>query len=189
MWSRFTIDRALRVDLPRLDEPWLRRQFNLKRALLEVELPVEGGGRLVLLDTHLSAFSYQDGTLPRQVDHILGRIDDIEADGAHWILGGDFNSLPPDDTPQRLGIGADLYEEPSPIAPLFERFPSAVPASEHAANPGPWRTYLPWGSNTADRAIDHLFHDPRLEAHGTSVLRDVTDVSDHLPLVFDFQVP
>ncbi len=189
VWSRYRIASATRYDLPRLDESWIRQQFNLKRALLEVALPIRGGGTLVLFDTHLSAFSRGDGTLPRQLAAIAARLDAAEAAGHPWVLGADLNALPAGDDPSRLTQGADLYDPISPLTPWYDRYASAVPLSEHAADPQPYRTWMPWGSEVADRAIDHVFYGGGVEMHGFSVLQDVTRLSDHHPLIFDFAIP
>lgn len=189
IWSRYRIDKATRHDLPRLDESWIRQQFNLKRALLTAELPVEGGGTFLAFDTHLSAFSKGDGTLPRQLAHIAEQLDAADAAGTPWVLGADLNSLPPGDDPARLGKAGDLYEPVSPLTPWFDKYTPAVPLAEHHADPQPFRTWLPYGSNTADRAIDHVFHSAGVEMQAFSVLQDVDGLSDHHPMIFDFRIP
>lgn len=184
--SRYRIDKATRFDLPRMNEPWLRQQFNLKRAMLAAELPIAGGGRFVAYDAHLSAFSRGDGTVAKQLASMAARIDAVEQEGASWLLGADLNCLPPGDDPNRLGDQVSLYEPESPLIPWFERYASAVPLTEHQRDPGPFRTYMPWGSQVADRAIDHVFHAPTVEMRRFAVLQDVTTLSDHHPLLFEF---
>lgn len=188
VFSRYRLDRAVRHQLALLDESWVRRQFNLRRALLEIDVPLADGGRLVLFNTHLSAFSRGDGTVARQMAAIDARLAAAEDGGAPWVLGADLNTLPPGDDPERLGAHAELYRDGSQVAPLIERYHWPVPADELAADPQPWRTYLPWGAEAPDRTIDYVLHGERVAPHGFSVLSDVTDVSDHLPMVFDFQV-
>lgn len=188
VWSRYKLQSSRRVDLPRLKESWIRQQLNLKRAIQEVDLPVEGGGLLTLLNSHFSAFSHNDGTVERQVAVLRERIDKAQQSGSAWVVGADLNSLPPQDDPARLPEGPSMYPVPSPITGLFNDFPAAIPAAEHLANPQPWRTYLPPGSNTADRSIDHIFHGRQIEAHATSVVADLHTLSDHLPLLFDFEL-
>ena len=188
VWSRYRMGASRRVDLPRLNESWIRQQLNLKRAIQEVDLPVAGGGTLTLLNSHFSAFSMLDGTVERQVATLQRRISEAQGRGSAWILGADLNSLPPGDDPARLPDGPAMYPAASPIAVLFDAHTSAIPAREHAEQPQPWRTYLPPGSATADRAIDHIFHGERVEAHATSVVADVHTLSDHLPLLFDFEI-
>lgn len=188
LWSKYRIDRATRVDLPRLDESWLRQQFNLKRALLIGELPLDDGGRFRAFDSHLSAFSKQDGTLPKQLATIARYLREADDEDVPWLLGADLNSLPPGDDPARLGADAALYEVPSPLTEWFEEYKAAFPLEEHQQDPQPWRTYLPFGATSPDRAIDHIFHSDAVRVHLASVVSDVTEVSDHLPLIIDFEL-
>jgi endonuclease/exonuclease/phosphatase family metal-dependent hydrolase len=181
--SRTPIDRATSWPLPRLHESPLRRQFNLTRQVLECVLPIEGGGELALFNTHLSAFSRGDGTLDRQVHAVLEHTLASASAGRCILLAGDFNSLPPSDDPARLGAHAELYaEHTSPLVPLYEALTSAVPDAEHAADPARWYTYLPFGENAPDRAIDHAFVHGRVEVQKVEVLTAYRDLSDHLPL-------
>ncbi len=189
VFSRYRISEAVRWQLPLLDESWIRRQFNLRRALLEVDVPLVDGGNLRLFNTHLSAFSRGDGTVTRQVEAIDSKLLAATESGVPWVLAGDFNALPPGDDPSRLGETGALYDaDNTPVQALFDRWASAIPAEVHRNAPAPWRTWLPPHRDRADRAIDHVFAGPGVEAHSFSVLSDVPDVSDHLPLVYTFEV-
>ena len=66
LYARAPLSGAIRTQLPLLREPWYRRAFNLKRAILTADVPVAGAEQpLALATVHLSAFSYGDGTLAR----------------------------------------------------------------------------------------------------------------------------
>jgi endonuclease/exonuclease/phosphatase family metal-dependent hydrolase len=189
VFSRVALARGWRHALPTLAESWLRRQFNLRRAMLELEAPLADGRALRLGDVHLSAFSHGDGTLPKQVDRVLDRLDRARAEGALVLCGGDFNALPPGDDPERLGPDADQYRaDRDVVRPLFDRYRSAIPAEAHRDEPERWRTWLPFGSTVADRAIDHLFVGEGIEVLDVAVLTGVDDVSDHLPLRVELEV-
>ncbi|MEQ1569848.1 MAG: endonuclease/exonuclease/phosphatase family protein, partial [Myxococcota bacterium] len=152
-----------------------------------LDVPLEDGRTMRVCDAHLSAFSYGDGTLARQVAGVAERIAAAERDGVPLLVGGDFNALPPGDDPSRLGAeAAGMYEDDAPLRPLFHR--SAIPLEAHADAPERWRTWLPFGSDTADRAIDHLLVSPEVEVLDSAVLTGVTDASDHLPLRFELAV-
>lgn len=188
VFSKYRIGGARRHQLARLDEPWWRRQFNLRRALLEVRVPLEDGGELIVFDSHLSAFSHGDGTLGRQVAQLGEHFAQAEAEGTPWIFGADLNTLPPGDDPARLSSESDLYSDGSRSAPLVAQYGWPVPRAELESDPTPWYTYLPFGAERPDRTIDYVFHGSLVEPGAFSVLSDVTDVSDHLPLLFDFEV-
>ena len=188
IWSKYQIREATRIDLPRINESFLRQQFNLKRALLSAKMPIEGGGVFHALNTHLSAFSMKDGTLKRQLDTIRGHLDQIPKGTEPWLLGGDMNCLPPGDDPQRLSFGSDRYEVPSPLETWFEDFHSVVPLEEYQDDPEPWRTFLPFGASTPDRTLDYAFHGEGVRVHRVSVVSDLSDLSDHVPLLVDFEL-
>lgn len=188
--SRFGVAGAARWQLPMLHESWLRQQFNLRRAVLSVDVARPHGAPLRVMDVHLSAFSRGDGTLPRQVEAVEALLEATDALAMPWLLAGDFNALPPGDDPARLGPDAALYsDEGCPIATLFERTRSAVPAEAHQREPARWRTWLPHGERVADRAIDHLFVADAVRVEEVRVLAEVDDVSDHLPLLVSVRIP
>ncbi len=174
--SRYRLQPGTRIALPPLREPRWRRAFNLRRAIQRLTLPV-GSGSLALLHTHLSAFSRGDGTLARQVRVLVDAIP-----SGPVLLAGDLNSLPPGDDAGALGRDRTLYDQPTPITPLYDVLQPVFPPPGRA--PQERFTYVPWGSNRADRTIDYLF------GRGFTVERverctDGSRWSDHLPVVAD----
>lgn len=183
--ARYRIDWARRHALPMLNEWFGRRAFNLKRAILETAVRVEGHPRpLILLNTHLSAFSYGDGTLERQVAVISKRLDQLNARGFPWILAGDFNMLPPGESAKRLGAEAKYYAgAKSPLHKLTQRHRTAVSAEAYRKDPSAYFTYIKYGAKKPDRRIDYIFVSPNIEVHGIKVVHQPSYSSDHLPLL------
>jgi len=185
--SKYEIFSSTRHQLALLDEPRWRQFFNLKRAMLETKIPVGVGANrphLLLGNTHLSAFSGGDGTLKKQIVQLKAWIDAIPA-GQPWILAGDFNLLPPNDNPDRLGEDATLYADTeNPISILTKEYNSAFVDSlaENA------RTYLPFGSTEPDRKIDYIFYGGPIEIESATVLKEASSISDHLPLEIRFRL-
>ncbi len=178
-----------RQALPQLDESRLRRVFNLKRALLTAEAPIDGHPLpLRIAVTHLSAFSYGDGTLARQVEVVEAWMDAQSKDPAQpWILAGDFNMLPPGDDPGRLSKEGDLYrEERNPIEALIPRFRTVFPVADLLNESA--RTYTPFGRDAPDRKIDYVFIGGPIEVVGARADRAHVDLSDHLPLVAELRI-
>jgi len=187
--SRFALGPATRRALPMLRESPLRRLFNLKRAVLEVRLPVRGGPDLVLLQTHLSAFSRGDGSLPGQVAAVDARLAALEDAGIPWVIEGDLNALPPGDDPSRLAPEERaLYPEAStPVAPLLAHWHDPV-ADGWRTDPARWRTFLPYPEDVPDRTLDYTLHGGGVRAMGYRVVREAKAWSDHLPVCFTFQL-
>ncbi len=181
--------RAQRLQLPKLQENFLRRAFNLKRALLWSEIPIEGQDKpLAVAVTHLSAFSRGDGTMQRQVQVLDGWMKEREELGQPFVLAGDMNLLPPGDDPSRLGEDSALYSDQSnPITSLVPAHRTAFPPRA-MLDPSNF-TYLPFGATEPDRKIDYIFVGPGVQVLDAQVLRQYTEVSDHLPLAITFSLP
>ncbi|MBA2321214.1 MAG: endonuclease/exonuclease/phosphatase family protein [Deltaproteobacteria bacterium] len=179
-FSAFQCLRAGWTRLPLLRESWLRQRFNLRRVLLDLDLATAAGPPLRVFNTHLSAFSFGDGSLAEQIARCARAASEAENTHGRWLLSGDFNALPPGDDPSRLGSDAALYpESEAPIRALTERFHSAgTPAPDT-------RSWVPWGSNTPDRQLDWLFHGSGIVVKDHRVDRRGAEWSDHLPLVTD----
>ena len=186
--SRYRVATGTRWPLPALSEPWLRRQFNLRRALLQLDLPLSDGRTLSLFNAHLSAFSGGDGTLPRQIGAVRDRLVAAGPDRPQ-VLAGDFNALPPVDDPARLGAAAEHYAaDIDAMQVLFDRFRSVVPLEAHRDEPERWRTWLPHGAERPERALDHAFVTDAVEVLDASVLSGISDASDHLPIRIEIAV-
>ena len=185
--TQTTMTRGERIQLAMLDEPRARQMFNLKRALLWGEVPVDGMELpLAIAVTHLSAFSFGDGTLERQI----GQLKDWMAsrpEGQPWILAGDFNLLPPGDDKMRLEHERDLYADSNnPVDVLFDAgFHEIFEDQLAPAN----RTYLSYGTSEPDRKIDYVFIGGPIHVLEAEVIRgDALQISDHLPIRAKFVV-
>ena len=185
IFSRFPLYNAKRYQLALLQEPRWRQYFNLKRALLVCEIAIENSPYpLLVATTHLSAFSHGDGTLPKQMAQIQQWIQSIPAEQP-WILAGDFNLLPPEDLPERLGEDAQLYvDSVNPLIEFFSLYKEAFRDTLAEKN----RTYLPFGAKEPDRKIDYVFYGGPIEIQGAVVIRDAKEISDHLPLKIKFVI-
>jgi endonuclease/exonuclease/phosphatase family metal-dependent hydrolase len=191
--SRFRLSSALRHQLATMPGDLLTRQFDLKRAVLEVRLPVEGGGELAVLDTHLDAFAQGNDTMERQVREVDGLLAGLSAKGVPWVIGGDFNLLPPGPAYEQLAKDQRAYFNPvTEAAPLFAH--QAVPSLEelNGADRARWFTHFPNDPAVRgpDRTIDYLFLDRRLGlgAHHVRSL-DTRAISDHFPVVAELRLP
>lgn len=170
--GRLELGPARRLALPGLEEPPLRRAFNLHRAILATTVPLTDGRRLHVAVTHLSAFSRGDGTMARQVDVLRRWIDGCGDDP--FVLGGDLNLLAPGDDAARLGKDAREYVE-DVLGRLTEVAKRVPTLGEH--------TYLPPGSNAPDRTLDHLFFSRGVTIESHRVVTVPPWLSDHWPLL------
>lgn len=192
--SRWAIDDATRHQLAQMPSDLLTRQFDIRRAILETRLPIEGGDHFVALNTHLDAFAQGSDTMERQVAETRELVDGLTDQGLPWVLGGDFNLLPPGDQYEQLGPDQqDYYAPDTELAVLTDTYPS-VPSVAEANGPdrATWFTHLPNDPavDEPDRTIDFLFHSPLL-ALGEHTVRqaDTIGVSDHFPVIATYELP
>lgn len=197
--SKYKIDAGTRHQLSLMESDPVTQAFNLKRAILVTEFPMTNNesnngqitdNKFVAMNTHLDAFSQGMNTMEKQVSEV----DKLLSATIHpWIIGGDFNLLPPNQFTSLVKSQQNLYKEESEIAPLTRRYAS-VPSmpnvnSEDKAN---WYTHYPNdpGVLGPDRTIDYIFYDRSLTLVDSQVMHGVTHrYSDHLPLVATYQLP
>lgn len=88
--SQFKNDSAVRRSYP-VDESFPTKFFDLDRCFEVNRMPVEGGGELVLINSHMSA--YDEGGLVReqQMKALVEMMQAERAKGNWVIVGGDFN--------------------------------------------------------------------------------------------------
>jgi endonuclease/exonuclease/phosphatase family metal-dependent hydrolase len=192
--SKYKIRDAVRHRLPTMPDSFLVSLFSLKRAVLEVRLPVKNRSDLVVMNTHLDAFAQGTDTMERQVQRVGEILSGLTDEGAAWILGGDFNLLPPGKGYGRLDKEQKAYFKPeSEIAPLFEAY-RAVPGLDEVNGPDHARWYTHFSNDprvkAPDRTIDYLFMSKKLSLGEHAVRQhDTLKISDHLPVVAVIEVP
>ncbi|MDB6443984.1 MULTISPECIES: endonuclease/exonuclease/phosphatase family protein [Pseudomonas] len=191
--SRYRIDHAERVQLPVANANVVSRQFQPKNALLMSYLPLNGGGQLAVLNTHLERADESDETLPKQVAAVARALDRLESAGTPWMIGGDFNLLP---LGQYLRLPVEQrtpYSADSPLHLLWDKYPM-IPTNNEASgiDRKHWLTHYPNdpGLNGPDRTVDYLFYSPQIKRVAARVRQDDTlRISDHLPVIARFLLP
>jgi endonuclease/exonuclease/phosphatase family metal-dependent hydrolase len=92
IFSRYPIVRAERIrQIDRTDQDPLTKTFYIHRAIGRAELDIGGGRTAVAYVVHTEAYD-QDGTKQKQIQQIH---DVVKAEPNPFVLGGDFNELPP----------------------------------------------------------------------------------------------
>ena len=159
--SKYRLESAKRYALPAITtDNILARQYNLKRAIQGTYLPIEGGGKLNLLNTHLSAYAQGSDTMLRQVAMVDRILEDYAAGGGPVLIAGDFNLLP-----------------------------SAAAYQDLGANRQDWFTHIANDnhSEAPDKTIDYILFTGKLALREHYVRSlGTTKISDHLPVVANF---
>jgi endonuclease/exonuclease/phosphatase family metal-dependent hydrolase len=193
LFSRYRLARARRFQLPYTPRNLIERDFNLKRAILEVELPLANGDFLTVLNTHLEAFPKGTRVMERQVQKVLERLRWSGRRNHPWILGGDFNLLPPGQSARLSPEHRGNHREPSEIGSIYERYPG-VPTVAEATGSEMDRCFTFTQRSSRGRipvsTLDYLFAAPSVTIERYCVQQEgMMNVSDHLPLIAEFALP
>lgn len=192
--SKYTIRDSVRHRLPQMPDNFIVRQFSLKRAVQEVRLPVENRKEFLILNTHLDAFAQGTDTMERQVAAVKSLLEKFTDDGYSWMIGGDFNLLPPGKAYGLLGRQQKgYYQEKTQIKSLFDQY-RAVPGLDEAngLEQEKWFTHFSNDPEVIepDRTIDYIFisKDIKLADHYVRQ-HDTLKISDHMPVAAEIELP
>jgi endonuclease/exonuclease/phosphatase family metal-dependent hydrolase len=189
--SKAPIVKSTRYQLPRIGGDILSRQFNFCRAVLECHIQTTDGV-VALLNTHLDAFPEKPETMDRQVAKVDEILSNLDQEGIAWIIGGDFNLLPPGFEKHYPSAAAEGYSRTSQLTPLIEKY-ACFPTLEQALgeDPTPFLTHYPNDPaiDAPDKIIDYFFYSNQIELLQAEVMQGETwSYSDHLPLKATFLI-
>ncbi len=188
--SKYKIERATRHSLPLVPKNWIVQQLGIKRALLETQLPCSDDTKLVVMNTHLEAFSQGYDTLQRQVEQIKEKLLTLDKESMPWVIGGDFNLLPSGQYEQLDEESRQEFQAKSELKLLYKNFSVLPSAQQLAEDKKAWLTYS--ANNPAikqpDRTLDYLIHSHSLSCQKATVNQiDGFNCSDHAPLSAEFR--
>src|SRR5689334_8026571 len=191
--SRYRIEHAERLQLPVTPANVISRQFKPKDALLVTYLPLNDGGQMAVLNTHLDRASQLDDSLQTQVTAVAKVLDKFESRGTPWLIGGDFNLLPLGQYRRLPDAQRTPYSADSALHVLWDKYPM-IPTNNEASGVDRkrWLTHYPNDPqlNGPDRTVDYLFYSPRIKRVEAMVRQDDTlRISDHLPVIARFLLP
>jgi endonuclease/exonuclease/phosphatase family metal-dependent hydrolase len=193
IFSRYRIGSGRRYQLPLTPGNPVEQDFDLKRAILEVDLPFSNGAELTILNTHLEAFTKGTNVMERQVQTILSRLDTLSRQNRPWIIAGDFNLVPPGQSTRLRPEDRANRREPSELGPLYERY-CGIPPIPDATGDQNSRSFTFTKKSGSGRipvcTLDYFFASRTVTVRGYQIPeQEMTGVSDHLPLIAEFTLP
>jgi endonuclease/exonuclease/phosphatase family metal-dependent hydrolase len=191
--SKYQIDTATRHQLATIKTYPLYDEFNFKRAIQEVSLPVYGSQDLVLMNTHFDAFAQGSDTMQQQVAYLDKLLNKKSQANENWLIAGDLNLLPPGQYSMLPKVAQGYYQERTELTDIYAQF-KVIPSAEQATGleSQQWFTHFPNRREISapDRTIDYFIHSDRFTDMQGEVLQDNTwHISDHLPMIATFSLP
>jgi endonuclease/exonuclease/phosphatase family metal-dependent hydrolase len=192
--SKYRIDRATRYQLPLTAADPITQQFSPKRAILETRLPLPEGGDLFVLTTHLEVSNRGADVMQRQTTAVANRLAELSQSGVPWLIGGDFNLLPPGQYERIREDQQQNFRPKTELITLFERH-QVVPGLSDVSGPESqrWFTFFPNDPTIPepDRTLDYIFVSAGTAILDGHVRRDkmTMSASDHLPVIVEIELP
>lgn len=191
--SKYKINEAKRHQLALIPKGPITRQFNLKRAILEARFPQTDGKTLAALNVHLDAFAQGTRTMEQQVEQTVALLNKLSSEGLNWVIGGDFNLLPPGGAYDRLVESEKRYYNPNTEIEVIFRLFKGIPGLDEARGPEykKWFTHFPNKESIIcpDRTIDYIFISNGIHLGDHYVRQnDTLEIADHFPVVAELMV-
>jgi len=195
--SKWKFTDAKHIPLPLIrSQNFIVRYFYLKRNILEINLE-NNNKSIKLLTTHLSAYA-KDDTKKRQLEILKTYVDSLHQKGQQFILGGDFNSLPPyskqtskfeDSVCTDEDFEADNYSsETEWMTPFYNSYRAAIPLNEFKKNNSKYFSHTTDKNGYWNRKLDYLFTNGSFVPTSGNTLQQWMQVSDHAPIVVSYEL-
>lgn len=204
--SKYPLNNAERIALPLIaEQSGLVQYFYLRRNILLADLTINNK-TVKVLNTHTSAYS-SDGTKKEQLEIIQKRVADLDAANIPFILGGDFNNLPPNSTTY-CNFDDDVCTEESGYASLpcdvlleelsnmqiYASYEAAIPQAKYESNQSIYGTFTSDKDGFWNRKLDYIFTNGDFVDDAGMVHQGVSSggmatmpLSDHCPITTIFK--
>lgn len=190
--SKYEITKAESYNLPVLPVGFFLQQFSGQKLILQAILPVEDSSPIAVMSTHLDPFTVGSDIMTKQLDRLRAQINNLYLQDIPWILGGDFNLLPPGQYEQLITSHQSYYNANTEIQSFYEEF-NVIPSLEQvgSADAKKWFTYF--GNDPRldgpDRTLDYLVYSNHFRLVDSYVRQaDTQELSDHLPVFAVFEL-
>ena len=204
--SKYPLSDAKRIALSLIgDQSAVVQYFYLRRNLLEASVKIKGK-KTYLLGTHASAYATDD-TKKKQLQEIKNETINLVKNKETFILGGDFNTIPPnskkyeDFNDDKCAEGSDFAslgfkDQLNDMQIFYDDYQAAISQEEYDAENSAFFSFTSDKNGFWNRKLDYLFTNGTFvkfsglvhqdKAHGGT---ETMPLSDHAPLSVLYVLP
>lgn len=190
--SKYKIAAAARYNLPVLPVGFFLQQVSGQKLILQALLPVEDGSQIAVMSTHLDAFTIGSDIMTKQLNRLRAQIRNLDRQNIPWILGGDFNLLPPGQYEQLIPSHQSYYNAQTELARFYGEA-NLIPSLKDVTGADAEKWFTFFGNDPdlggPDRTLDYLVYSNQLKLQESHVRQaDTQKLSDHLPVFAEFEI-
>lgn len=201
--SRWKLKNCKRIALSlRGDLDFATRYFYVRNNIVTVLVELPDSPEITVLCTHFEAFSTDD-TKRKHVEKTLAELAKLDTKGEEFIIGGDFNLIPPGsdstdfcdedkcpgehfhgkhDDPKHKE-GSNYAPEIDWLMPFYERYKPAVPLNDYLSNQSHYFTHTTIHPDGFwNRKLDYLFTNEEFITGSDITHQEAMQESDHCPV-------
>ena len=199
--SKYPLTNSERIALPLIcEQSGIKKYFYLRRNILTANVTINAN-KIEVLCTHTSAYS-NDGTKTQQIRIIKSKLSSIDAKGNDFIIGGDFNNIPPqtikycefddavcpDDSDFKFSPCSVLVND-LPVMEIFDEYDAAITQEMYLKNQSLYFSYTSNKDGFWNRKLDYIFTNGNFKSGDGMVHQDISTggmitmpLSDHAPI-------
>ena len=163
--------------------------FYPRHSLQEVRFPLQHGGSLTTINTHLDAPTLGRGLMLPQVNSVLHRLARLTEKRRMWVFAGDLNLIPPGFYPTLPDNQKPNYSPESLLTPFYQAY-HGLPALSAIQGPERERWLTAYDLNPQlELVLDYIFYPPGISAANTRVRQMELTISDHMPIITTLYLP
>jgi endonuclease/exonuclease/phosphatase family metal-dependent hydrolase len=207
-FSRWPLKDAKRVQLAlRDDQDAVTQKMYLRYCYVKGEVEIPGFKPFTVLNIHSLAFT-NDDTKQKQMKQVLAELDQLDAAGKTFVIGGDFNNLPPNatkidycleeacgeehfhgesDDPKHKE-GSNYEPDLDLLSPFFSKYSPDVTLSDYLANESIYFTQTNDPNISYDKKIDFFFTNYQWIPNSTVIHHEMNSLSDHAAISIQFRL-
>lgn len=207
--TKWPMNNAKRIQLAlRGDQDPVTEKMYLRYCYVKGDLEIPGNKDVTMINIHSLSYTTDD-TKHKQMIQVEDELSQLTAAGKKFVIGGDFNLLPPNavktdycieemcadesfhqpgDAPQHKE-GSNYTAEMTWLSPFYNSYQADVSLDDYILNESAYFTQTTTPGSPFDRKLDYIFTNHSFVPGTVHFHHDMSELSDHSAVSIDFNIP